>query len=106
MGGESGTVRTVTGVVEDVINQVVTEAPKPFVYMPLWRSHRSSTTVVVRFAEGMLPVPATLRGAILEEDPSLSLSPVVALDRYTSIGILPQRVAAAITSVLACSRSC
>lgn len=100
VGGESGTVHTVTGVVEDVINQVVTEAPKPFVYMPLWQSYRSSTTVVVRFAEGMAPVPSTLRGAILEEDPSLSLSPVIALDRYTSIGILPQRVAATITSVL------
>lgn len=97
---ESATVHTVTGVVDDVINQVVTETPKPFMYIPLWQSYRPSTTVVVRVAEGMGPVGPALRDAILEIDPSLSLSPVIALDRYTSIGILPQRVAASITSVL------
>jgi len=99
-GEESGTVRTVVGVGDDVFNQVVTEEAKPFMYLPLWQAYRPSTNVVARVTEGMDGVGSALRTAILDVDPSLSLSPVVALERYTSIGILPQRAAATITSVL------
>lgn len=99
-GGESATPRTVIGVVDDVVNQVVTEASKPFIYLPLWQAYRPSTSVVVRVSDGMDAVGPALRGAILDMDPSLSLSPVIALERYTSIGILPQRIAASVTTIL------
>ena len=99
-GGRDEVLRTVVGVVADVKNQFLTEAPKPFVYIPLAQYYRPSTYVVVRADGGIATVAPALRAAILDVDPSLSLTPVVALDRYTALGILPQRLAAGITGSL------
>jgi predicted permease len=98
--GESDDTRTVVGVVGDVKNQIITEVPEPFVYVPLWQAVRPTTNVVVRAPGGIDVVAGPLRDAILTVDPTLSLTPVLALERYTSIGILPQRLAAGITTSL------
>jgi ABC-type antimicrobial peptide transport system permease subunit len=99
--GSTQELRTVVGVVEDVPNQMITDAPDPFVYVPLAQAYRPSTSVVARAVPGAGPrMGAALREAILTADPSLSVPPVMALAEYTSLGILPQRVAASITSVL------
>lgn len=93
-------VLTVVGVVEDVKNAYITDQPEPFVYVPSWQDYGASANVIIR-TRGTLEDAATLlRTTILDLDPSLSLTPVVGLERYTAIGILPQRVAAAITTVL------
>ncbi len=92
--------RTIVGVVEDVKNQMLTEQGKPFVYVPSWQSYRPAVNVVVRAPGGIGAVAPMLRKAVLELDGSLSLTPVISLERYTGIGILPQRVAASITSAL------
>ncbi len=92
--------RTVVGVVEDVKNQMLTEEAGPFVYVSLWQEYRPSLNVVVRSAGGISRVAPALRAGILEVDPSLSLTPVISLERYTGVGILPQRIAASITSAL------
>jgi predicted permease len=98
--GEREVVRTIVGVVGDVKNQFITDEPMPFVYVPLWQSYRASVMVVVRATGATGEVPRGLRDAILDADASLSLTPLVGLERYTSIGILPQRLAAAITASL------
>ena len=98
--GAESEVRTVVGVVEDVKNQLITEERKPFVYVPLWQAYRPGTSVVARGPGGIEAVAPALREAVLAADPSLSLTPVIALDRYTAIGVLPQRVAASITTLL------
>lgn len=99
--GESGDgFRTVVGVVGDVKNQILTEAPKPFVYVPLFQSYRPTSHIVLRARGGMASVAPALRQTILELDGSLALTPILSLERYTSIGILPQRVAAWVTSAL------
>jgi predicted permease len=99
--GSTQELRTVVGVVEDVPNQMITDAPDPFVYVPLAQAYRPSTSVVARAVPGAGPgMGAALREAILTADPSLSVPPVMGLAEYTSLGILPQRVAASITSVL------
>lgn len=100
MGGIEQEWRTVVGVVEDVKNQVLTEEAKPFVYVPLWQAYRPSTIIVARAAGGMATVAPALRQGVLQQDGSLALTPVVALERYTAIGILPQRVAALLTAGL------
>lgn len=92
--------RTIVGVVEDVKNQVITETAAPFVYLPLWQAYRPSATVVLRAGGGMAAVAPALRQGILELDGSLALTPVIGLERYTALGILPQRVAAALTTAL------
>jgi predicted permease len=97
LGDESS---TVVGVVEDVKNQMLTEEAKPLVYLPLWQAYRPSTSVVVKAAGGIATVAPALRRGILDADGSLALTPVIALERYTSIGVLPQRVAAGLTTTL------
>ncbi|GMV07556.1 MAG: hypothetical protein AMXMBFR53_38310 [Gemmatimonadota bacterium] len=92
--------RTIVGMVEDVKNQVITETAEPFVYIPLWQAYRPSTTVVLRAPGGTAAVAPALRRGILELDGSLALTPVIGLERYTALGILPQRVAAALTTSL------
>lgn len=100
LGGLREQGATVIGVVQDVKNQILTEEPKAFVYVPLWQSYRPTTQIVVRARGGLATVAPALRSAILEADPSLALTPVLSVARYTSIGILPQRVAAWLTSAL------
>ena len=92
--------RTIVGVVEDVKNQMITEQAKPFVYVPAFQDYQAAVNVVVRAPGGIGAVAPMLRRAVLELDGSLSLAPVISLARYTGIGILPQRVAASITSAL------
>jgi predicted permease len=92
--------RAVVGVVGDVKNQILTETPEPFVYLPLEQTYDPGTYVVVKARGGMTQVAPALRRAVLEGDGSLSVTPVVSLGRYTGIGILPQRIAASITAVL------
>jgi len=99
--GADGDRYTVVGVVEDVKNQVVTESPKPFVYTLLSQGYRGDVNLLVRTA-GIAAgsIGQTLRAAVLEADPSLSMRPVVSVADYTAIGLLPQRMAASIASVL------
>jgi predicted permease len=91
---------TVVGVVEDVKNQIITETPEPFLYLPLAQAYRPSVYVVVKSAGGMARVAPLLRRTVLDVDGTLSVTPVLSLGRFTGIGVLPQRIAASITSVL------
>jgi hypothetical protein len=97
---ERATELRVVGVVEDVKNQMITDEPSAFVYAPLAQWYDASTQVVVRAGGGLDQVAPALRQAILQNDPSLSLAPIVELESYTRIGVLPQRLAAALTTVL------
>ena len=101
---EEGTVESlpweVVGVVEDTRNQMVTETPAPFVYFPLAQRWTAGTQVVVRTDAPRAEVVPAFRATLLEADPNLSLSAFSTLERYTSVGILPQRIAAWLTGVL------
>jgi predicted permease len=98
--GESDTWRTVVGVVADVRNQFITDRPGPMMYLPVTQVAHQRMNVVVRAQGGISTVAPALRGAILGVDPSLSLNPVISLERSSSLGILPQRVAAGLTTAL------
>ncbi len=93
---DGGPPPTVIGVVGDVKHQTLMEATRPTVYLPVTQNYASALTLVVR---GTLNASA-LRAAILDVDPRLSLSLIQPLDRYTSLGIMPQRIAAWLTTSL------
>jgi predicted permease len=92
--------RTVVGVVEDVKNTFITDTPKPMMYLPIPQNPQQRTNIVVRARGGIAAVAPALRRAILGVDPSLSMNPVISLEQSSGLGILPQRVAAALTTVL------
>lgn len=98
--GDAADVLEVVGVVADVKNQLITETPSPFVYRPLAQSYAPTTQVVVKTPLAPAEATGRLRQALLEADPSLSLGAVVSLERYTSVGTLPQRIAAGLTTSL------
>lgn len=91
---------TVVGIVEDVKTQTLMEETVPMLYMPAAQRYDPRLTLLVRSS---LP-PALATRAMLETiralDPRLSLAPVQSFAEYTGIGVLPQRVAALLASVL------
>jgi hypothetical protein len=91
--------RRIVGVVEDVKNSTISEAPQPQVYLPLAQRYEAATHVLARL-DGSTRGAPPLREAVLDVDPSLSTTPVTSVARYTSVGILPQRVAAGLVSSL------
>lgn len=91
---------TVVGVVADTKNQVVTEAPKPFLYLPLRQSYEAAFQVVVRTSLAPTRAIDGLREALEEADPMASRGAIGRLDEYTALGTLPQRIAAGLTSAL------
>ncbi len=91
---------TVVGVVSAVKNQTVTESAKPFLYLPLSQGYEPATSVIVR-AEGAIDgVAPLIRGGLLSSDPNLSLAQVTPLSAVTGLGVLPQRIAAWVSTVL------
>lgn len=95
-----GPLITVVGVVDDVKNQTIMDARKPFVYRPYQQSYDARVDVLVRSRRDPADLAASVRAAILDVDPSVSLTPVVSVDRLTSVGILPQRIAASVATGL------
>ena len=90
--------QTVIGVVADVKNKTVMEVTEPMIYQAVTQDYSPSMYLVVRHS-GNLQTPA-LRAAIVEVDPKLSTSFIQKLDDYTSLGIMPQRIAALLSSAL------
>lgn len=89
--------RTVVGVLADTKNQTLTEAVDPMTWVPYAQRYQPGTWVVVR---GGGVTAADVRREVLAVDPALALGPVQTLEGLTSIGILPQRVAAGLAGTL------
>jgi predicted permease len=100
IAGGVGEPRTIVGVVEDVKSQLVSEELRPAVYLPLSQAYSAETNAIVRAEEGDVRLGALVREALLELDPAMSIQPVVSLESFTSVGLLPQRLAAGLASVL------
>jgi len=94
-----GTV-TVVGVVEDVPNSSLTEVPTPLFYRPLAQAYGDEVYLVFRsVADHGLILRETHQG-LRALDPSIALSPVIELGRFTGIGIMPQRIAGGLAASL------
>lgn len=100
-GQEDGPLYRIVGVVEDTPNQMITDDPGPFVYFALAQEFTGETVVSVRTDRPATEALGAVRSAVLGADPGISLGPVLELERYTSVALLPQRLAAALSSGLA-----
>ncbi len=99
-GAEGDDWMTVVGVVEDVQNQLLTEEPRPFAYRPLAQYPSPETHLVLRTGLDQAGVTEGVHDGLRHLDPRLSLAPVLRLDRYTAVGILPQRAAGTVATSL------
>ncbi|MGH7575187.1 MAG: ABC transporter permease [Longimicrobiales bacterium] len=100
VGSDDAPVLTIVGVVNDVKNQGITDTPAPFVYLPVAQNYRPSTTLLVQSAGAGTAIAAAVRRTIQDIDPGLSLTPMQSVADYTGLGLLPQRIAASMTTAL------
>ena len=91
---------TVIGIADDVKNSTLMETPEPMFWVPLAQSYEPGVTLLVRSGDEGAAFARALRDMLLDADPGLALSPVQSFAAYTSIGVLPQRLAAGITGGL------
>ena len=89
--------RTVVGVVNDVKNQTLGEVVDPMTYIPYAQTWDNRAWVMVR---GRSITATALRREILTVDPRLATGEVQSLAAVSGIGILPQRIAAVLSTVL------
>lgn len=92
---------TVVGVVPDVKNQLITETPEAFMYVPIAQRYAAGVHVVVRSPLAAPQAIENFRAVLDEADPMASRGAIAPLAEFTSVGILPQRIAAGLTSALA-----
>ncbi len=96
----TGTDITVVGVTQDVPNALLTEDPEALLYRPLSQAYGEEINLVLRStADPALIARETHRG-LRALDPRISLSPVIELQRFTDVGILPQRIAGGLATSL------
>jgi putative ABC transport system permease protein len=90
---------TVVGIARNSRNQSLGEPQRPFVYVPFQQQYSPRMTIVARSTEGQR-LATELRRLVASMDPKLPLVGSQTLEDYTSIGLLPQRVAASVSGSL------
>ena len=83
---------TVVGVARDAKYRTLGEGPRAFVYVPLAQRWFARASLLVRTAPDA-QVAGAIRRLVAELEPSLPVLDQQPLAEYTSIGLLPQRVA-------------
>jgi len=91
---------TVVGVVPDSKFSKLNAAPEPFMYLPIAQHFDAGTNLLVRTAGDPANIFAAIRREIRALDPQLPAPTLTTLRQATSVSLLPQRVAVAVTGVL------
>jgi predicted permease len=102
--GREASIRTiaVVGVARDAKYRWIGEAPAPFIYVPYAQEPMRDVNVLVRRSAGAADVnlqPA-VRQALKAFDPNLPLVRMQPLASYAALGMLPQRLGAAVAGSL------
>jgi predicted permease len=91
---------TVVGVVRNAKFSRLDRAPEPFMFLPIAQHWRANTNLLVRTAGNPATMFAAIRREIHALDPNLPVPIITTLAQATSVMLLPQRVAVAVTGVL------
>jgi predicted permease len=91
---------TVVGVARDARYSSLSEELRPFLYLPAAQRWRSGTNLLVRTTGDAALLTPVIRDAVRAVDPLLPVPDVLPMRAATSVALLPQRVAAAVTGVM------
>ena len=91
---------TIVGVARDAKYSSLNEPLRPYIYIPIAQHFQASTFLFVRTTGDVTALGPIIRDAIRSIDPLLPAPAVVTMDAATSVVLLPQRVAAAVTGVM------
>jgi hypothetical protein len=90
---------TVVGVADDARMASLGSGAEPYVYVPMSQQSMSRISLLVRNRGDMSMVPQ-VRAVLRELDPTLPITEALPLRDVTAIGLVPQRVAAAVAGSL------
>ncbi len=90
---------TVIGVAREVRFGDLNEPAMPFVYLPL-EATQPAKILFVRTAPGRTRLDTAITSIVRDIDASVPMPPVLLLSEESEVAVLPQRVAAMVTSVL------
>ncbi|HEY4320224.1 MAG TPA: ABC transporter permease [Gemmatimonadales bacterium] len=91
---------TVVGVARDAKYFTLNEALQPFVFLNLLQDWAPSANLFVRTTGDAATLAPIIRDAVRDADPLLPSPAVVTMAVATQVGLLPQRIAAAVTGVM------
>jgi predicted permease len=90
---------TVVAVARDTKYRSLGEEPRPFVYVPIAQQYIPRTTIVARSRQGQR-LAAELRSLLASMNPNLPIVTAQTFDDYAALGLVVQRVAAAVSGSL------
>ena len=91
---------TIVGVARDAKYSSLNEPLRPFMYAPVAQRGHTQTNVLVRTAGDPAALGPVIRNAVGAIDPILPPPEITTMTAATSVSLLPQRVAAAVTAAL------
>jgi predicted permease len=90
---------TVVGVAKDARLMSLGEPAQPYLYLPLAQQYLPRVSLLVRTTSDRTAIPA-VRQLVRAMNPNLPVSEAMPLTEITAIGVVPQRIAAAVAGSL------
>jgi putative ABC transport system permease protein len=90
----------IVGVVRDSRAARLNAPPGAFIFAPATQQARTATNLLVRTSGDPAAIMPAIRDAVRAADPNLPAPTLTTLSQATSVALLPQRVAVAVTGVL------
>jgi ABC-type antimicrobial peptide transport system permease subunit len=90
---------TVVGVASNAKLVSLNAEPGPFIYVPFAQQDMSRVNVVVRTTDGRTVIPQ-IRQLVNAMNPHLPVTEAMPLAQITALGVIPQRIAAAVAGSL------
>ena len=97
--GSPGAVLTVVGVAKDARVMSLSSPAEPYLYVPFAQQYLPRISLLVRTRSGASAVPH-VRQIVRQLNPNMPVTQTVPLTQVTAIGLVPQRIAAAVAGSL------
>jgi macrolide transport system ATP-binding/permease protein len=89
----------IVGIAKDVKNRSLSEAPQPFLYLPLLQDYRSNMILVARTAIAPEQMSQSVRAEVAALDPEIPMFDAKTLEDHVGISLFLQRMAATLLSI-------
>jgi len=89
----------IIGIAKDVKNRSLSEAARPFLYVPLLQDYRSNMILVARTTIEPEQISQSVRAEVAALDPEIPMFDVKTLEEHVGISLFLQRMAATLLSI-------
>lgn len=89
----------IVGIAKDVKNRSLSEAPRPFLYLPLFQDYRSNMILVTRTAMNPDQAVHAVQSAVAALDAGMPMFDVKTFEEHIGVSLFLQRMAATLLSI-------